>query len=243
MRFIDCGKLILSHYTIATIYFECSESKKKCKYFRSDFWLFLNMNALKLLLRKTPKIESLASLFYTEGNRLFEQKQYFPALESYNKSLCHAKPNTVDLVNGFAGRSAVYFEMKHYANSLENIRLARCQSSFNEDTTLDERESRCKGFLKLGDIFDTVDDKFKLSYAQHSQIPFLVNRLELKENEKFGRYIETNGDLRPGDIIAIEEPVLKFIDFNALHSYKYQRCFNCLRSNNLNLLPGPRSGN
>lgn len=200
------------------------------------------MNALKLLLRKSPKTESLADSFYANGNRLFAQKQYFQALESYNRSLCHAKPNSVNKVKGFAGRSAVYFEMKHYAHSLENIRLARIQSDFTESNSLDEREIRCMEQLRHGSTTNS-DDKFNLSYTPHPRIPHLADCLELNENDKFGRYITTNRDLKPGDVIATEEPLLKFIDLGALKLYKYQRCFNCFKSNNLNLLPGPPPGN
>lgn len=203
-------------------------------------WLFSNMNALKLLLRKSSKAESLSTIFREEGNNLFRQKKYVEALTSYNKSLCHAKPDSLDLVNGFASRSAVYFELKHYRNSIENIRLARTQSNFEGDINLDEREARCKEFLKLKNATDT-EEIFKLSYAAHPQISFLVNGLELCENVKFGRYIKVNRDLRPGDVIAIEEPFLKFTDFKAMNFYKYHRCFNCLKSNQLNLLPGPHS--
>lgn len=201
------------------------------------------MNALKRLLRKSLKTnKTLATIFHDEGNDFFRQQKYLDALQSYNKSLCFAKPNSVDLVNGFASRSAVYFEMKQYRNSLENIRLARNQYKFRSDTNLDERETRCREYLKFKNVNET-EDFFKLSYASHAKIPFLVNCLELSENDKFGRYIKTNRDLRPGDVIAIEEPSLKFVDLKWMHFYKYQRCFNCFKSNKLNLLPGPHSGN
>lgn len=200
------------------------------------------MSALKRLLRKSPKTETLSAILNEEGNNLFRQKKYFEALKFYNKSLCHAKPNSMDLVNGFASRSAVYFELKNYKNCLENIRLARIQSNFKKDINLDERESRCKEYSKIKDIIDS-EDIFKLSYAPHPQISFIVDCLELSENDKFGRFIKTNRDLRPGDIIAVEEPLLRFTDFKAMDFHKYHRCFNCFKSNKLNLLPGPYSGN
>lgn len=193
------------------------------------------MNALKLLLKKPSKTESLAKIFYAEGKQYFEQNKYFDALHSYNKCLCHAEANSVDVINGFTGRSAVYFEMKRYADSLENIKLARKQSGFAIDIGLDERESFCKEYLKAESFSDDGNTR--------KTFPFLADFLELCENGKFGRYIKTNRDLRPGDVIAIEEPVLKFIDVKAKHFYKYQRCFNCFKSKYLNLLPGPHSGN
>ncbi|KAG4078961.1 hypothetical protein HA402_010913 [Bradysia odoriphaga] len=198
------------------------------------------MNALKRLLKKSSTSKSFAKIFYAEANRYFEQKKYFDALHSYNKSLCYAKPNSVDLANAFAGRSAVYFEMKRYANSLENIRLARIQSEFVTDTNLDERESRCNEYLKDENVND-AGEKLSLSYTPHSRVPFLANCLELSEDDKFGRYIKTNRDLRPGDVVAIEEPLLKFIGVKAKYFHRYQRCYNCFKSNHLNLLPGPHS--
>ncbi|XP_037031923.1 uncharacterized protein LOC119071216 isoform X2 [Bradysia coprophila] len=198
------------------------------------------MNALKQLLKKSSKSESFSKIFHAEANQYFEQKKYFDALHSYNKSLCHAKPNSVDLVNAYTGRSAVYFEMKRYADSLENIRLARIQTVFVENANLDERESCCNEYLK-GENFNNAGEKLSLSYAAHSRVPFLANCLELNEDVKFGRYIKTNRDLRPGDVVAIEEPLLKFIGVKARHIHRYQRCYNCFKSNHLNLLPGPHS--
>lgn len=194
-------------------------------------------------MRKSPRTDTLAAIFYEEGNTFFKQQKYLEALKSYNKGLCHATPKSVDLVNGFASRSAVYFEMKQYQHSLENIRLARIQAEYKNDINLDKRESRCREYLKLSNIEDDIEDLFKLSYAPHRQIPFLANCLELAESDKFGRYIKTNRDLRPGDVIAIEEPTLIFTDLETSSLYKYQRCFNCFKSNKLNLLPGPHSGN
>lgn len=199
------------------------------------------MYALKVLLRKSSKTKPLATIFHDEGYSFFKQQKYFEALKSYNKSLCHAKPNSIDLVNGFTGRSVVYFKMQHYQQCLENIKLARSQPKYETNKSLNELESRCEENMKLN-VNDT-EERFKLSYAPHQQVPFIANCLELSENDKFGRYIKTNRNLTPGDIIAVEKPFLKFIDFQAINVFKYQQCFNCIKSNKLNLQPGPGPGN
>lgn len=199
------------------------------------------MNALKVFLKKSSKTEALATIFHDEGLNFLRQRKYFEALKSYNKSLCYAKPNSVDFVNGFVSRSVVYFEMQHYQKCLENIKLARLQPTYETNESLDELESRCKDNLILDNEINT-DGRFKLSYAPHQRLPFIANCIELSENEKFGRYIKTNRNLAPGDIIAIEKPFLRFIDFQSMNFFKYQRCFNCLKSNQLNLLPGPHKG-
>lgn len=40
-------------------------------------------------------------------------------------------------------------------------------------------------------------------------------------------------DLKPGDVIAIEEPMFKSIEYEATH----MRCTNCLRCNKMSLIP------
>ncbi|KAJ6649459.1 SET and MYND domain-containing protein 4 [Pseudolycoriella hygida] len=194
------------------------------------------MNAFKFLLKKSPKSSTLTKLYYEEGSSFFQQKKYVEALISYNKCLVHAKSNPVDLANGFTGRSAVYFVMKNFEKCLQNIKLAREQNILENDMRLDDREARCKEYLKI----ETKDTEctYKLSNAPNPRIPFLVSGLELSQNDKFGRYIKTSRDLRPGEVIAIEEPSLRFIDLKANIFYKYRRCFNCFKSNELNLLPG-----
>lgn len=74
---------------------------------------------------------------------------------------------------------------------------------------------------------------FKLSYAANENFPAIVNCLELRSNEKYGRHIITNQDLNPGDIIAVEKR-----SFNNLNEKgSYIRCANCLKSNKMSLIP------
>lgn len=200
------------------------------------------MYKLKLLFAKWQQSKKLTNIFHDEGANFFKRKKYFEALFSYNKSLCHAEPLSVDMADGFVSRSAVYFEMEHYQKCLDNIQCARSQPQYKTDRILDEREYRCKEIMKHDDIIDTTNF-FKLSYPAHRKVPFIVSCLELSENDKFGRFIQTNCKLRPGDVVAIEEPFFKFVDLHAMSFYRYQRCFNCLKSNKLSLLPGPHSGN
>lgn len=74
---------------------------------------------------------------------------------------------------------------------------------------------------------------FKLSYPANRKIPFIVDCLQLKHSERFGRHIVTTQNLKAGDIVAVEEPFITFIDDNVTKI----RCSNCLKSNLLSLLP------
>lgn len=179
------------------------------------------------------KCSETADKWRTDGNELFRQGEFLEALTSYNKSVCYA----IDGVSlAYANRSAVYFVVKQYEKCLENIELARKHEYPAENAQkLNEREEKCKKLAETHRANPENDpwNFFKLSHPANEKIPFIANCLELRENEKFGRYIVTNSDLKPGDIIAIEEPFYKCIS----RDFAYSRCAHCLKSNMLSLVP------
>lgn len=81
-------------------------------------------------------------------------------------------------------------------------------------------------------IFDHWDF-FKLSHKPNKNIPFIADCLALTTTQRLGRRIITKESLSVGDIVAIEEPLFHII--NPM-SY-FERCFNCLKTNKLNLIP------
>ena len=105
---------------------------------------------------------------------------------------------------------------------------------------LNEREEKCKK-MKEEHVEDPEDDPwnyFKLSYPANPKIPFIINDLTMKTTAKFGRGIYATRNLNPGDFIAIEEAQIKtFSVMNELVIGGFHICFNCLKSNMLNLLP------
>lgn len=171
------------------------------------------------------------------GSKSCLAKKFSCTLLDINKKLCFAESNEVK-AQAYADRSAVYLEMKKYQECLENIRLARnFQLNDNKLSELGEREEKCKNLMKYDQSNQENDpwNFFKLSYPASKKIPFIADCLELKKDAKYGRYIVTNQDLHPGDIIAIEEPFFKHLDSN--HGLK--RCRNCLTANMLSLIPCP----
>jgi SET and MYND domain-containing protein 4 len=177
------------------------------------------------------------------GNRFFRKELFFEALLSYNKSLCYAvSPQSRSLA--YANRSAVFLELKFYSKCLQNIQWARDnQYPSDKIKKLDEREQKCNEFfdptkdefqnIPYLEAFSGIHDFFKLSHPANEKIPFIVNCLELKWDDKYGRGIYATKDLKAGDIIAIDEIFIKFFDFN----FSYRRCFTCMSTNMLSLIP------
>ncbi len=173
-----------------------------------------------------------------EGNELFYRKSYYNAMVKYNESLCFAEPTSEMLGQAYANRSALYFEMKLFDNCVKNISAAK-RNKYPEKNIeiLNKREAKCLTVLKQsnGENINASDmiQFFKLSYPSHKKLPFVAECLELRHDDKYGRHIVTNKNLKVGDIVAIEEPFCKIIQ----NEFVYQMCSWCFQSNLLDLRP------
>jgi SET and MYND domain-containing protein 4 len=176
---------------------------------------------------RSNSAKSNANIEFFKGN-------FLGALIGYNRGLCRAATNLQKSIL-YGNRSAVYFEVKKYDLCIENIQLAR-KYGYPADK-LDKlmiREEKCRKLIE-SDVDEKQDDIwnfFKLSHKSHEKIPFIIDGIDVQSSKKYGRYLITNIDLMPGDIIAIEEPFVKHLYREFTH-----RCAACLKQNHLNLIP------
>jgi SET and MYND domain-containing protein 4 len=158
------------------------------------------------------KSNSESEKFRQEGNKLYKNGKFFEALLKYNASLCYAEDYS-NLALAYANRSAVYFELKLYQPCLNNIQLAR-KHKYPADKmkVLDDREKRClELMMEKTKICDDPFDYFKLSYKANPKIPFIVEEVEMKTDENYGRGIYAKQPLKVGDIISIETPFVNVL--------------------------------
>jgi SET and MYND domain-containing protein 4 len=181
------------------------------------------------------KDNKIADRFRNDGNLLYQQNKIFKAVLAYNMSLCYSEPGSKQLALAYGNRSAVYLQVGLFDECLENIELAR-ENNHPDPAKLKIREEKCLEAreTKSKQPEDDPAELIKLSYEPNKKIPFIVDCLELRANEKFGRHIITTRDLNPGDIIAIEEPALKMLDSLLI---RYSRCIGCLKRKMLSLFP------
>ncbi|EDS28111.1 conserved hypothetical protein [Culex quinquefasciatus] len=166
-------------------------------------------------LRGDPKSNARAIDCRKRGNEYFHPRirQYIKAVELYNESIALAADNSEALAMAYANRSAICFELKEYADCLENIRLAR-ENPYpaNLLPKLEQREEACKVLMNKANSEKPKTDQPlepKLSYKSNPRIPHIAECLELVQDEKFGRYLITNRDLKAGDVVALEKPFSK----------------------------------
>ncbi|XP_070496813.1 SET and MYND domain-containing protein 4-like [Chironomus tepperi] len=184
------------------------------------------------------KSNQTSNILRQEGNDFYKKREFFLALLKYNQSLCYAESESENLGLAYANRSAVYFEMKLHDQCLKNIDLAEKNSypKLNFEI-LNQRRAKCTELTTK-----KSQNVFKLSLPASRKLPFIANCLKIENNEKYGRHIITTADLSVGDIIAIDRsfcsiPISEsqFVKVSELNIY--QRCNNCLKSNQLNLIP------
>jgi hypothetical protein len=139
----------------------------------------------------------------------------------------------VNVALAYGNRSAAYFNVKKYKECLENIRLAR-ENGFPSEkiAKLDEREQKCKLESQASSV---AWNFFKLSHPANQKVPWIVDCVEMKRTEKYGRGIYAKTDLKAGDIICIEDLLINIATSSDDTNFKH--CAICFKTAMLNLLP------
>jgi tetratricopeptide (TPR) repeat protein len=178
------------------------------------------------------------------GNKFYVQMRLYDAIFEYNHAIAFAETGSLDLALAYGNRSAAYFVAGKYAECLKSIELAR-ESDYpaSKMEKLDERQQKCEQFMEIEEeqVPDPENDLWhyiKLSYPANEKIPWMIEGLEMRTTEKYGRGIYAKHDLKAGDIICIEESKLHLQDSQDI----FKCCDNCSKSNMMNLIPCLKTG-
>jgi hypothetical protein len=202
--------------------------------FAMEEYLFNGSVALK----KKDKLSSKG--YRNAGNKSYTEMKLYDSILEYNHAIAFAEIGSVDLALAYGNRSAAYFVAGKYAECLKSIELAR-ESDYPADKMekLEERQRKCEQFLEIEE--DPEDDLWhyiKLSYPANEKIPWMIEGLEMRTTEKYGRGIYATRDLKAGDFICIEESKLQTLTKNG----SYKSCDNCTKVNMMNLIPCLKTG-
>jgi SET and MYND domain-containing protein 4 len=192
---------------------------------------------------KSIKSDDKADTFRAMGNKFYSERKFLDSLIKYNESLCHATVESENLGLAFANKSAVYFEMKIFDKCLKNIELAKANKYPHKNfEVLKKRKEKCHEIMKQQIKLSDPWEFFKLSHKANKKLPFVIDSLELRENEKYGKHIVTNQNLKVGEILVVETSFCsvllsesQFIEVDGTN--KNQRCGHCFRDNQLDLIP------
>jgi hypothetical protein len=101
-----------------------------------------------------------------------------------------------------------------------------------------KREEKCKKMMSISNHQNIDPWKvFELSYPANEKIPWLVDCVEMRRTKQFGRGIYATKDLKPGDVICVEESVFTYTK----KMFPFVRCYQCAKGNAMNLIPCDQS--
>lgn len=176
------------------------------------------------------KSESTALEKRKEGNKSFEAKDWRSALGSYNECLCYAKPGSSNFYFAYANRSACFYRMDKFAESMVDIELAKNAGyPANLMSKLVARQNQCKKRINEG--AQTPDDRLKLSFPADEHIPGMANCLQIVKNAKGNRIIVAKEDIDVNKVVGAEQSFA-----TCVYSKYGWRCQICLKGDT-NLMP------
>lgn len=205
---------------------------ERIKFFRA----LLKKYNVCITLIDSGKDESKSERARNYGNEMYKVRHYDDALIFYNESIAFAKNNGKNLALAYGNRSAVLFQMKQYAASLQDIEQAKiCNYPADLLNKLQVRQKKCEQFL------NNIPSKTKENYITDSifkgfnkEIPCVSAALDLKYDSELGRRLVANCNIQPGAVLAEESPFISSLLANLCHT----RCSNCL-CKSFNLIPCP----
>lgn len=80
---------------------------------------------------------------------------------------------------------------------------------------------------------ENSENFFKFSHPPNQLNSSIIDCIEMRFDDKFGRYLITTKSLKTGEIVIKEKSFLKSLDMNFTHG----RCSNCLKRNDFKLIP------
>lgn len=190
------------------------------------------------------KSDKTADMMRRKALNLISKGELHESLILLNKSLCLAELKSKITAEIYKNRAEVFYELNFFDKCLHDISLARSCRCISINDELKELEQNC-----FENLDQQVEEKnpwefFKLSHKSHSHVPFVVDCLEVRRDEHFGRHVVTTRELAAGEILAIEEPFFRYlktdpddIEYPETNAFNY--CTNCLNDNHLNLVPCP----
>lgn len=84
--------------------------------------------------------------------------------------------------------------------------------------------------------YDKYHGDANLSLKPNPKAPFAANCLDIKYDSRQGHHVVTTADLKPGQIIAVEMPIVHAMAMSD-RLYRYRKCAKCYKENCLSLLP------
>lgn len=194
----------------------------------------LKFELIKLMYGSIEKNENDANEHRKRGNESFNEKNWYDAIEHYNKSIRFAPIGSECLGYGYANRSACFLHLKMYDKCLADIELAT-SANYPQHlmAKLNERRATCLKAMKESVAMDGKVTQPQLSYTPNKAFPGLADILEVRKNGEYGRHVVATRDVEVGKIVLMEDVFAIQVDYSC-----QTVCKTCAK-HMVNLIPCP----
>lgn len=182
---------------------------------------------------RSRKDNKVAAEWLSKGNTYVDLRDWYEALNCFDKSLCFAKVGSVHVAHAYVNRSTCLFHGRRYKEALVDIQNA--ENANVPDHLVPTLEQRMNDSLKEIELGrDVCIGEFipKLSYDADENFPCLANVVDMKYNAIDGHHLVAKRDIPVGKIISVET------DFPAV-SERPNTCSGCLRKKHSNYIACP----
>lgn len=144
----------------------------------------------------------------------------------YSGSIALAPDNSEELAFGFGNRSALLKHMKKFQECISDIdRALSITKSDNLKAKLLARKRECSKLIK--ESLKDVQNSKKVELPKiipSKKVSCVAESVSLKYNKNYGKHLVANKDIKPGEIVAIEEAYIAYPQTKKRHIV----CSHCL---------------
>ncbi|XP_013200898.2 SET and MYND domain-containing protein 4 [Amyelois transitella] len=200
-------------------------------------YVYNTLESLKAFpnLLQVSKSDEISTKYRNQGNKYYQQRENYTALQYYNLSLGYAPIESEAYSLSLANRSAVLCSLKAYNECIKDIENVFSQK-FPEKLRkkLNDRKEKCQDSLltKKPPVTNNTDLLESFEIKNDSRYPCANSKLEVVFNKEMGRHVVAKEDIRVGETLAQEEPY-----FVLLLKSQYLVCCSYCLSRDLNLTP------
>ncbi|XP_055326481.1 uncharacterized protein LOC129580260 [Sitodiplosis mosellana] len=171
------------------------------------------------------KDNEFSTALHQRGNEFFRAENWSEAMTWYNRSLSYAEIGSENVALAYSSRSACFFNMELYEKALIDIETAK-SANVPEHllVQLEQRQQECHELMQTAQKPKVTRD-FKLSYEANKNFPCMVDVVEIKYNQEFGRHLVAKCDIPVDKIVLMEKEFIAAIDNDRM------LCCNCSRMN------------
>lgn len=154
------------------------------------------------------KDNEISTQLREKGNKEFDLERYDTAKAFYDKSLKFAETGTKNVALAYSNRSASFFKMQMYKETLVDIELAT-NENLPADVAKKLQNRKTESIALLPTCEQPSEHLCGLNYKPDKNFPSMANVVEIKYNEEFGRHLVAASDIPVDRMILYEDQYIK----------------------------------